>query len=210
MAQADRQADLLAGGIEVLGLDVSAHQQQQLLAYVALLLKWNRAYNLTAMRDPAEMITRHLLDSLAVLPHVGAGALLDVGTGAGLPGLVLAICRPDQAFTLLDSNGKKTRFETQATLELGLPNVTVVQQRVEQYRSSFPQVCCRAFAALPDVLALCRHLLAPGGKLLAMKAHLAAQEQPPAGWRQASIALAVPSLDEVRQLLVLTREGDET
>lgn len=204
------EANLLAAGIAQLGLDVSAHQQQQLLAYVALLEKWNRAYNLTAVRDPLEMVSRHLLDSLAILPHIKTGALLDVGTGAGIPGIILAICRPDQAFTLLDSNGKKTRFVTQAALELKLPNVTVVQERVEQYRSSFPQVTCRAFAALPELLALCQHLLAPGGQLLAMKAHLAAEEQPLMGWQQQCIALAVPGLDEVRQLLVLTREGDET
>lgn len=207
MAATDK---LLADGIAALGLEVSAQQQQQLLDYVALLVKWNRAYNLTAVRAPEEMVTRHLLDSLAILPHVQTGALLDVGTGAGIPGLILAICRPDQAFTLLDGNGKKTRFVTQAALELKLPNVTVVQQRVEQYLGSFPQVTCRAFAALPEVIALCQHLLAPGGRLLAMKAHLAAQEQLPPGWQQQDIPLQVPGLDEVRQLLVLTREGDAT
>lgn len=204
------QADTLARGIERLGLDISGSQQQQLLDYVALLAKWNRAYNLTSVRDPLQMIGRHLLDSLAILPHVAASELLDVGTGAGIPGVILAICRPEQAFTLLDSNGKKTRFVKQATLELGLVNVEVVQSRVEQYRNSFPQVCCRAFAALPQLLAVCAPLLAADGRLLAMKANLADEEQLAPGWQQQTHPLTVPGLQETRQLLVLTRQGEPT
>lgn len=207
---AANDAQRLASGIEQLGINVSDEQRRTMMAYVALLAKWNRAYNLTAVRDPAQMVTRHLLDSLTILPYLGAGSLLDVGTGAGIPGLIVAICRPDQAITLLDSNGKKTRFVKQAALELGLANVTVVQDRVEGYVGSFDQICCRAFAALPDVLALCGHLLAPQGRLLAMKAHLADEEKLPHGWHQNPFELAVPGLNETRQLLVLTRQGEET
>jgi 16S rRNA (guanine527-N7)-methyltransferase len=204
------QAQLLVEGIAALDIDVSAHQQEQLLAYVALLAKWNRAYNLTAVRAPEEMVIRHLLDSLAILPHVQAGELLDVGTGAGIPGIILAVCLPHQAFTLLDSNGKKTRFVKQAALELKLPNVTVVQQRVEQYRNRFPQVICRAFAALPALLASCDPVLAPKGRLLAMKTNRSTEEQLQSGWRQTTFDLTVPGLHEARQLWVLTREGEET
>lgn len=203
------QAGLLADGIRQLGLNVSAAQQRSLLDYVALLVKWNQAYNLTAVRDPDDMVRRHLLDSLAILPHVGEGALLDVGTGAGIPGIILAICRPDQRFTLLDSNGKKARFVRQAVIELELNNVTVVQERVEKYRSSFSQVCCRAFAPLTDIISLCGGLLAPDGQLLAMKAHDESQDLP-AGWAQRTVELTVPGLDERRRLIVLTRQGEKT
>jgi len=129
-------SDTLARGVEALGLSLSDDQQRQLLAYVDLLVKWNQAYNLTAIRDPAEMVTRHLLDSLAVLPYLADTDTLDVGTGAGIPGIILAVSRPQQAFTLLDSNGKKTRFVRQARRELGLDNVEVVHARVEQYGKS--------------------------------------------------------------------------
>lgn len=203
-----REAALLEAGIAALGLDVDADQRQRLLAYVALLAKWNRAYNLTSVRDSETMVTRHLLDALAILPHVNHESLLDVGTGAGIPGLVLAICRPRQTFTLLDSNGKKTRFVKQVVLELGLQRVEVVQQRAEQYRGAFPQVCCRAFAALPDMLAVTAHLLAPAGRLLAMKSHATEAEAVPAAWQREIIDLVVPGLDEARQLWVLTQQQD--
>ncbi|MCK0536885.1 16S rRNA (guanine(527)-N(7))-methyltransferase RsmG [Alcanivorax quisquiliarum] len=202
----------LASGIDALGLELDAGQQQQLLAYVSLLDKWNRAFNLTAIRQPAEMVTRHVLDSLAVLPHLGEGPTLDVGTGAGLPGLVLAISRPAQTFVLLDSNGKKTRFVRQAARELGLANVEVVQSRVEQYRNeSFqngsPQVITRAFASLPDILALTGHLLGERGRLLAMKGAQADTEVAavPAPWQAHTVSLVVPGLNESRQLVIVER-----
>ncbi|MGB2338211.1 MAG: 16S rRNA (guanine(527)-N(7))-methyltransferase RsmG, partial [Alcanivorax sp.] len=119
----------LTQGIDALGLSLSDDQQRLLLAYVDLLVKWNQAYNLTAIRDPQEMVTRHLLDSLAVLAYLEEGDTLDVGTGAGIPGVILAVARPQQAFVLLDSNGKKTRFVRQARRELGLDNVEVVHGR---------------------------------------------------------------------------------
>lgn len=202
------QANQLAKGIQQLALTVSPAQQQLLLDYVALLVKWNKAYNLTAVRDPHEMVIRHLLDSLTILPYVKEGELLDVGTGAGIPGIILAICRPNQAFTLLDSNGKKTRFVRQAALELKLPNVTVVQERVEKYGKSVAQICCRAFAPLADIIKLCGGLLEPNGQILAMKAHDEPQDLP-LGWQQSTIDLTVPGLDEKRRLIVLTRQGEK-
>lgn len=198
---------ILTQGLAALSLDLAATQQEALLAYVGLLHKWNSAYNLTAVRDPVEMVARHLLDSLAVCEHLESSDCLDVGTGPGIPGIPLAIARPEQAFTLLDSNGKKVRFVRQAVLELGLRNVEVVQSRVEKYRNAFPQVVSRAFASLEDMLDMAGHLVAPGGRLLAMKATVSDSEQ--AGiaepWQARQIHLSVPQLNEPRQLVVLTR-----
>lgn len=202
-------AQTLAEGVRRLDLDIREENQRKLLDYVDLLHRWNRAYNLTAVREPEQMVVRHLLDSLAVLPHIEEGDLLDVGCGAGLPGIPLAICRPALKVTLLDSNGKKVRFVRQAAMELGLENVTVVQSRVEQYRNAFSQVITRAFASLPDIVSLAEKSLAPGGRLLAMKGALTDAEmagvQPP--WRAVTQSLTVPFLDEPRQLVMLTREG---
>lgn len=199
--------DLLADGLRALGIDLSSAQQGRLLDYVNLLHKWNAAYNLTAVRDPAEMVVRHLLDSLSVLPHVQATEIIDVGTGAGIPGIPLALALPDLQVTLLDSNGKKTRFAKQAALELGLSHVKVVQARAEQYRNVSPQVISRAFASLPDMLDVAGHLLAPGGRMLAMKAVLTDIEMAgvQAPWQVQRISLTVPGLDERRQLIVLTQ-----
>ena len=156
-------------GLEGLGIAVDAEQRRRLLGLVGLLHKWNRAYNLTAIRSPEEMVSRHLLDSAAVLPFVTASQLLDVGAGPGFPGLVLAILRPELAVTLLDSNGKKVRFQRQAVMELGLTNVTPVQARVESFEEPFDQVISRAFASLGDFVSLTLPLVAPGGQWLAMK-----------------------------------------
>ena len=199
---------ILADGITALGLNLSPPQQQQLLDYVGLLTKWNKAYNLTAVREPAEMVVRHLLDSLSVLPHVQATEIIDVGTGPGIPGIPLAIALSSLKVTLLDSNGKKTRFARQAALELGLVNVEVVQARAEQYRNASPQVISRAFASLPDMLDVAGHLLAPGGRMLAMKAALTDVEMAgvQAPWQAQRIALKVPGLDERRQLIIVTRD----
>lgn len=198
---------ILTQGLAALSLDLAAAQQDALLAYVGLLHKWNSAYNLTAVRDPLEMVARHLLDSLAVCEHLDGSECLDVGTGPGIPGIPLAIARPEQAFTLLDSNGKKVRFVRQAVLELGLRNVKVVQSRVEKYRNAFPQVVSRAFASLEDMLDMAGHLVAPGGRLLAMKATVSESEQAgiAAPWQARQIHLSVPQLNEPRQLVVLTR-----
>ncbi len=159
-------------GLAALDIPVDAEQRARLLGLVGLLHKWNRAYNLTAVRAPEEMVSRHLLDSAAVLPFVEGPTLLDVGSGPGLPGLVLAILRPSLAVTLLDSNGKKVRFQRQAVMELGLTNVTPVQARVEAFTpeaGGYAQVISRAFSSLGDFVALTRSLVAPDGEWLAMK-----------------------------------------
>lgn len=162
----------LDSGLAALGIAVDDEQRRRLLALVGLLHKWNRAYNLTAVRTPEEMVTRHLLDSAAVLPFVNGTQLLDVGSGAGLPGLVLAILDPSLAVTLLDSNGKKVRFQRQAVMELDLCNVTPVQARVEAFEpvaGGYAQIISRAFSSLGDFIALTARLVAPSGEWLAMK-----------------------------------------
>ncbi|MGO2131656.1 MAG: 16S rRNA (guanine(527)-N(7))-methyltransferase RsmG [Halomonas sp.] len=159
-------------GVAQLGIALDEQQRDKLLALVRLLHKWNRAYNLTAVRDPLTMVSRHLLDSAAIAPFVTGPRVLDVGSGAGLPGLVLAILDPSLDITLIDSNGKKVRFQRQAVMELGLTNVTPVQARVEDQQTldeRFEQVVSRAFASLPDFIALSQAWLAKDGQWLAMK-----------------------------------------
>ena len=197
-------------GLAALGIDIDGTQRERLLRLVGLLHKWNRAYNLTAVRTPDEMVTRHLLDSAAVLPFVTGPTLLDVGSGAGLPGLVLAILRPELAVTLLDSNGKKVRFQRQAVLELKLANVTPMQARVEAFQGGFDQVISRAFASLGEFVALSGHLLAPRGQWLAMKGP--AVEDELAGLPVEVVAMArheltVPFESGSRRLVILERQG---
>ncbi|MGN5518421.1 16S rRNA (guanine(527)-N(7))-methyltransferase RsmG [Halopseudomonas sp. Lyrl_26] len=200
----------LSRGAEQMGIALSEHQAEQLLAYMALLNKWNKAYNLTAVRDPNEMVSRHLLDSLSVLPHVEQGRWLDVGSGGGMPGVILAIMLPDSDFTLLDSNGKKTRFLTQVRLELGLDNMQVVNSRVEAFSPDrpFDGIVSRAFSSLADFTELTRHLSTPQTRWLAMKG-LYPQDELQAladDFRvQRSIELSVPGSDASRHLLVLQR-----
>jgi 16S rRNA (guanine527-N7)-methyltransferase len=152
--------------------------RDKLIQYLLLLGRWNRAYNLTAVRDPREQVARHLLDSLAVLPWVSRGPVLDVGTGAGLPGIPLAIARPALAFSLLDSNGKKVRFVRQAVVELGLSNVQAIQIRLEAYRPErkFATIVARALASLPNLCASVAGLVADDGRLLALKGRQAEEE----------------------------------
>ena len=193
----------LSPGMVALGLTLTEDAQVRLLAFIELLVKWNAAYNLTAVRDPAEMISRHLLDSLGVQPFVHGSHVADVGTGAGLPGIPLAIALPDRHFVLLDSNGKKTRFVIQAAANLGLRNVEVVQARVEDYRPAqpFATVVTRAFAALRDFVELAGHLGAPGSRFLAMKGDYPADELRalPAGFQTLAVhPLRVPGLDAKR------------
>lgn len=158
-------------GIAELGLKLNSETTQKLLDYLALLQKWNKVYNLTAIRDAEQMVSHHLLDSLAVLPHLWPGHWLDVGCGAGIPGLILAIARPGWKFTLLDSNSKKTSFVQQAIIELDLHNVDVCCARVEDLNSveKFDGIISRAFAETADFVGLTRHLLADKGRWAAMK-----------------------------------------
>ncbi|MGR2738561.1 16S rRNA (guanine(527)-N(7))-methyltransferase RsmG [Billgrantia sp. Q4P2] len=198
-------------GLAALGIDIDDVQRERLLRLVGLLHKWNRAYNLTAIRSPEEMVTRHLLDSAVVLPFVGKAPLLDVGSGPGLPGLVLAILEPQLEVTLLDSNGKKVRFQRQAVMELGLGNVTPVQARVEAFEpptGGYVQVISRAFASLADFVRLTDHLLAEDGHWLAMKGPAADEELADLDARltiRERHALAVPFTTGERQLLIVER-----
>ena len=166
------QAKELTLGIAQLGLSVAPEAQQKLLQYLELLYKWNRVYNLTAIRQPEQMVSGHLLDSLAVVPHMWPGHWLDVGCGAGLPGLVLAMVCPQWTFTLIDSNSKKTSFVQQAKMELELNNVSVHCGRVESWQAGvkFDGIISRAFTNTAGVVGLTRHLLAQGGGWIAMKA----------------------------------------
>jgi 16S rRNA (guanine527-N7)-methyltransferase len=157
-------------------LDLPADAQGKLLDYLDLLAKWNRTYNLTAVRDPADMVPRHLLDSLAVLPFVHGRSLADLGSGAGLPGIPLAIARPDIAVTLVESNGKKARFLREAIRSLPLANLAVAQVRVQDATGAFDTITARAFASLPDMLTWGGHLLAQDGRWLALKGRADAAE----------------------------------
>jgi len=190
-------------------LGIDSERSSALLAYLAELEKWNTAYSLTAVRQPEEMVTRHLLDSLVMLPWI-QGPLLDVGSGAGLPGIPLAIADPSLAVTVLDSNGKKARFLRHAVRTLKLANVTVVESRVEDYEVErpFAAITSRAFAALHDFVIGSGHLLAPGGRWLAMKGKLDHQETRhlPAGVGIVDIKpLTVPGLAEARHLVIAAR-----
>ena len=163
-------ADMLAAGVVQMGLQISDEVQQQLLSYLALLDKWNKVYNLTAVREPLEMVTLHLLDSLSVLPYIKGPRLLDVGSGGGLPGIVLAICLPQLRVTTIDTVQKKTIFLRQVKGELGLDNLEVVHARVEAFETEpFDQIISRAFAEIGLFIELTRHLMAKNGHWLAMK-----------------------------------------
>jgi 16S rRNA (guanine527-N7)-methyltransferase len=207
-------ADQLQAGLVALGLDLSGDMQARLLAYVALLKKWNRAYNLTAIRDDREMIAQHLLDSLSLLPALQESALAarrwaDVGSGAGLPGIPLAIARPDLDMTLIEAVEKKSAFQRQAKIELGLANVTIIGGRVEDVAAGqFGAVVSRAFAELADFVDLAGHLLLPQGRLYAMKGVASDDEMSrlPSGWVVLDrVKLSVPGLDAQRHLIVLER-----
>jgi len=211
--QRERLERQLFDGAARLELDLDRAAGACLIDYLELLVRWNRAYNLTAVRDPEAMVVRHLLDSLAVLPHLPAcPRLLDIGSGPGIPGMILGVCRPDSEVTLVDSNLKMTRFAATARRELGLANVSVQRERVERLdpEARFDCVISRAFASLADFVRLGAPLLAEGGQLFAMKGRLDADELAalPEGFAvTASHALDVPGLDAERHLLVIDREG---
>lgn len=203
-------AQELAQGIAELELIVSAEQQQKLLDYVALLHKWNKTYNLTAIRDLQQMVSHHLLDSLAITPYLWSGKWLDVGCGAGLPGVVLAIVQPAWRLTLLDSNSKKTGFVRQAVIELGLKNVNVKCARIEDFQSAekFDGIVSRAFTELGDFLRVTHHLLAPTGRWAAMKgfAEKELASMPEDCMVERVITLNVPRLVATRSLVIAAQK----
>lgn len=185
---------------------VTTQQQQQLVNLVLMVNKWNKAYNLTSVRDPSEMLVKHILDSIVVTPYISGQRVIDVGTGPGFPGLPLAIMLPDVEFVLLDSLGKRVRFIKQAIFELGLNNVTAVQSRVEEHHpeSYYDQVLSRAFASLNDMLSWCHHLVLPAGEFLALKGQIDEQELkeiPNNFIINQRIALKVPQLEGARHLV---------
>jgi 16S rRNA (guanine527-N7)-methyltransferase len=206
-------ANVLADGIAEMGLAVSAEQQARLMDYLALMHKWNAVFNLTSLRDPQQMVTHHLLDSLAAVPaFAGAANVLDVGSGGGLPGIVLAIVRPNMRVSMIDTVHKKTAFLTQVKAELGLANVTVYTARVEQLQvedaQRFDVITSRAFANLSDFVNWSGHLLAPGGRYIALKgvAPKDEQERVPPAWRITGVQpLHVPMLGAERHLIFIER-----
>ena len=203
----DLRTDLDAG-LAALALDPVL--AMPLLAYLALLDRWNRTYNLTAIRDPREMVGKHLLDSLAMHPHVAAGSLADLGTGAGLPGIPLALAKPALQVTLVESNGKKARFLREAVRTLGLANARVAESRAEALNEpgAYDAITARALATLPLIIELGGHLLKPGGRLLAMKGAVPDDEiaSLPVGWRVEHVRpLTVPGLAAERHLVVVGR-----
>ena len=206
------RAEQLSRGLAALGLDLPAAAQQKLLAFAALLGKWNKVYNLTALRDEQQVISHHLLDSLAVLPQLGAAKrLADIGSGGGLPGIPLAIVRPELQVALVESNQKKSAFQQQAKIELDLANVSVHCVRVEAWQPAekCDVVISRAFSDLAEFVKLSGHLLAEGGALLAMKGVHPYEEiaQLPAGWRVAEVTpLQVPGVEGARHLVRVERE----
>ena len=196
-------------GLDAMGLDLPEEQRQRLIGFLTLLLRWNRTYNLTAVRDPEAAVTRHLLDSLAVLPYLTGSPVLDLGSGAGLPGIPLAIAVPSHRFVLLDGNGKKIRFIRQAALELGLSGVEAVQARMESYRpqQKFATIISRAVAELETLWRAAEPLLATPGRVLLMKgrrpeAELAALSAPNPQCHR----LSVPGLEAERHLIEIRRD----
>ena len=202
-------AQVLASGIEELKLDLNQQQHEQLLDYLALLFKWNAVYNLTSVRDPMQMMTHHVLDSLAVVPaFAGAANILDVGAGGGLPGMVLAIARPDMQVSMIDTVHKKTAFLKQVKAELQLANVTVHTKKVQELEvaTKFDVITSRAFADLSDFVNWSAHLLADGGTFIALKGTAPPEEQErlPAEWQVTKLEpVQVPGLQAERHLVFI-------
>ena len=199
----------LAKLIKQAGLEIPAEQQQQLVGYVQMLHKWNKAYNLTSVRDPNEMMIKHIMDSLVVSEHLTGSHYIDVGTGPGLPGIPLAIVNPDKSFTLLDSLGKRIRFIRQVLHELNIQNVTPIQSRVEEFMPEvgFDGVLSRAFASITDMVNWCHHLPAQDGVFMALKGQIdqAELDQLPKNCSVIEIKpLTVPHLEGQRHLVILT------
>ena len=215
MSQMESFRPRLVDAAAQMSVDLTDEQQTQLLEYLALFARWNAAYNLSAVRDPADMLERHIIDSLSVVNLCGndSAPLIDVGSGGGLPGIPLAIVHPQRPITLLDSNGKKTRFLFQVAAQLPLPNVTVVNERLESFQPAepFAAVTSRAFATIADMVAGSEHLLAPGGRFYAMKGKFPQDELSalPKGIKVDRVhTLSVPGCDADRHLIVLSRAAE--
>lgn len=205
---------LLLDSITKLKLEISADQRHKLMLYLDKLLFWNKAYNLTAIKQPKEALIKHIIDCLAILPHLKSGKLLDIGTGAGLPGVVIAICEPNREVTVLDSNQKKIRFIRQSVSELKLTNVTPVASRIENFvpqeHEKFEVITSRAFASLTDFVEAAEPRLAQDGWLQAMKGLIPEPEDINAlvdEWQIDHIALDVPHLHETRHLTELVKKS---
>ena len=206
-AQLPKLATMLAQAIDELGLTLSAQQQRTLLLYLDQLLLWNKAYNLTAITDPVEALIKHIIDCLAIITHLPPGSLLDIGTGAGLPAVIIAICQPERQCTALDSNQKKIRFIKQISSELGLTNMQPIASRIEAHEASYEVVTSRAFASLIDFVEVAQPRLAGNGYLCAMKGKAPSDEELQAlsdAWQIRTIALKVPRLQDSRHLIELS------
>jgi len=206
----DRFQQTLTSACTKMGLSLSQNQIDSLLAYLGLLAKWNKTFNLTAVRQPEDMLSRHIIDSLSIVPHVSGQRILDVGTGPGLPGIPLAIIFPEIDFTLLDSNSKKTRFLTQSVIELGLSNITVCQTRVESidFDQPFQQIMSRAFSSLANMVSLCDKHLAVNGQYLAMKGLAPEEEKQQLSDLykiEKTIKLEVPGCEAQRHLIIINK-----
>lgn len=198
---------MLADAVDSLGLPLSASQQRQLLLYLDQLLLWNKAYNLTAITDPVEALIKHIIDCLAIIAHFPAGNLLDIGTGAGLPSVIIAICQPERHCSALDSNQKKIRFIKQVSSELGLSNITPIAARIEAHDGRYDVVTSRAFASLIDFVAAATPRLADQGRLCAMKGKPPSAEELEnleQAWHIKTIKLKVPNLNDSRHLIELS------
>ena len=206
-AQLPKLANILAQAINELGLPLSETQQRTLLLYLDQLLLWNKAYNLTAITDPEEALIKHVIDCLSIITHLPAGSLLDIGTGAGLPAVIIAICQPERQCTALDSNQKKVRFIKQISSELGLSNMQPIASRIEAHEASYDVVTSRAFASLIDFVEVAQPRLANGGFLCAMKGKVPSEEELQAldsDWHIKTIKLTVPSLHDNRHLIEMS------
>ncbi len=206
-AQLPTLANILAQATQTLGLSLSDAQQRTLLLYLDQLLLWNKAYNLTAITDPIEALVKHVIDCLAIIPHLPQGSLLDIGTGAGLPAVIIAICQPERLCTALDSNQKKIRFIKQISSELGLSNVQPIASRIEAHDTVYEVITSRAFASLIDFVEVAQPCLARGGHLCAMKGKAPADDELQTlsqEWQMKTVELNVPRLHDSRHLIELS------
>ena len=195
----------IESGLVALTLKSHPEVVEKLEQYLALITKWNKVTNLTSIDNPEQMVVIHLLDSLSIQPYLSGHRILDVGSGAGLPGIPLALINQDKDFILLDSSGKKTRFMVQAAIELGIRNIEVVHSRAQDFQGEFDHVVCRAFAGTDDFVKTCSHLLAPGGTLLAMKGPAESAVTRPLGFKQSIHQLHVPDMPFERYLIEIGR-----